>query len=357
MLKIGIIGVGFMGFNHARVINRIAKDYPDLVELTYVIDVNREKAASVARRYGGKPLTSIENIEKNTIDFAIIATPTETHYDMFMKLLEKDVPYVFIEKPMTRNIEEAINMVETAEKHGIKISVGHIERFNPAVLSLLEHTAHGFLGEPLTTISRRVGPFAARVGNTDVIYDLGIHEIDISLSIYKRCPIKIMSYTLENLVSRLADYALIILGYDKGFSSIEVNRVAPFKQRILYLTASKGVVHLDYMNQELTIHTVVHDINVRIDKEEPLYLEDLAMIRSVLNNRDFPIDIYQAFTSLLLCEKSLESTKLGREINIENDPIYQSYSDIIRKGLEGYRQYVDMIKILYPNKYSSNRNQ
>ena len=166
-----------------------------------------------------------------------------------------------------------------------------------------------------------------------------------------------MSYTLENLVSRLADYALIILGYDKGFSSIEVNRVTPFKQRILYLTASKGVVHLDYMNQELTIHTVVHDINVRIDKEEPLYLEDLAMIRSVLNNRDFPIDIYQAFTSLLLCEKSLESTKLGKEINIENDPLYQSYSDIIRKGLEGYVQYVDMIKILYPNKYSSNKNQ
>jgi len=344
LLKMGIIGAGFMGFNHARVINRIANEEPDLVELTYIIDVDRERAGSVARRYGGKPLTSVKDMEKNTVDFAIIATPTETHYDMFMKLLEKDVPYIFIEKPMTRNLEEALSIVEVAENHGIKVGAGHIERFNPAVQSLLEHIAHGFLGEPLTTISRRVGPFTTRVRNTDVIYDLGVHEVDVSLSIYKKYPTKIRSYTLENLVSRLTDYALIILGYDKGFSSIEVNRVTPFKQRILYLTASKGIVHLDYMNQELTIHTAVHDVNVRIDKEEPLYLEDQVMIISALKNLDPPIDVYQAFVSLLLCEKSLESTKLGKEVDIENDSFYQSYSDIIRRGLKGYTQYMDIIK-------------
>ena len=74
MLKIGIIDAGFMGFNHARVINRIANEEPDLVELTYIIDVDRERAGSVARRYGGRPLTSVKDMEKNAIDFATIAT-------------------------------------------------------------------------------------------------------------------------------------------------------------------------------------------------------------------------------------------------------------------------------------------
>ncbi len=344
VVRVGVIGVGYMGSAHARVVNRISHEYLGEVRLEYIVDVDYDRAKHVSHKYGGKPLSRVEDIPRNGIDLAIIATPTEHHYSVFVKLAGLGVEYYLIEKPVTRSIEEAYRILETCREMGLKVGVGHIERFNPVIKSLLSHIARGFLGDPLTTISRRVGPFVARVRNTDVVYDLGIHEIDISLSIYLKYPVSIRTYTLENIVSHLTDYALLILSYPRGFSSIEVNRVTPFKQRIMYLTGTRGVAFVDYMEQRLVIHTNEHDINVRVRREEPLYLEDKAVIDSVIEGREPPIDIYQAFTSLLLCEKGLESTRASSEIVIEDDRDYQLYRDVVREGISRYKRFVESLK-------------
>ncbi len=341
LIRIAIIGAGYMGSAHARVINRVISENPGIAELSYIVDIDRERAEKVSRKYGGKPLTSINDIPRGTVDLAFIATPTEYHFESFKTLADKDVKYFFIEKPMTRNLKQAAELIKRAEENDLWITVGHIERYNPAVKKLHQHVGQGKLGEILTMISRRVGPFVARVKNTDVIYDLGIHEIDNSLAINREYPLRIRSYTLENVVSRLNDYALIILQYDRGFSSLEVNRVTPFKQRILYITAEKGVVFLDYMKQELYIYNSEHETKVIIHKEEPLFLEDRDTIMSIVDGRKPPIDPYQAFASLFLCELALESTRESREIIIEEHDKYNTYRDLINKGLEGYRSYIE----------------
>jgi len=339
-----VIGTGYMGSAHVRVIKRIIDENPDTIELAYVVDINLARARNIAKKYGGKPLSSVREIPYGDIDLVFITTPTEHHYSVFNELLNKDIRGFFIEKPLTRNLDEALNLIKIAEENGIWINVGHIERFNPAVQALHKRIKQGFLGEVLTVISRRVGPFVARVKTTDVIYDLGIHEIDNNLAIYRKYPITLRSYTLENLVSNLTDYALILLGYRRGFSNIEVNRVTPFKQRIMYLTCSKAVAYLDYMNQELRIYMDEHEINVKIRKEEPLYLEDLAVIKSYMEKKDPPIDIYQGFAGLFLCEKALESTRTNKEIVLDNDNDYKTYEDIIEKGLYNFNRYIEILQ-------------
>lgn len=340
-VTVTIVGAGYMGTAHARVLNRIANEYPDLVEMRYIVDTDLDKAGIVARKYGGKPLHSVDQIPKKEIDLAFIATPTESHYPILKSLLDKDVRGFFIEKPLTRNLQEGIELVKTVEENDLWLNVGHIERFNPAVQALHTRIRNGFVGEVLTTISRRVGPFTLRSRNTDVVYDLGIHEIDNSLAIYRRPPIMVRSFTLENFMSNLTDYALIVLGYDRGFSSIEVNRVTPFKQRTMYLTCSKAVTYLDYINQELRIYMNEHEIVVKIRREEPLYLEDFTVIRAFQSREGPPIDVYQAFTGLFLCEKALESTRCSKEIVLESDEFYKTYNDVIQRGLHNIHKYLD----------------
>ncbi len=340
MIRIAIIGAGYMGSAHARVINRIIRENPGIAEITYIVDIDKDKARNTAARYGGKPLFSIKDVPRNSVDLALVSTPTEYHYENYSILADKGVRYFFIEKPLTRNIGQAEALIRRAEENDLWITVGHIERYNPAVVKLHKHVGEGRLGEILTTISRRVGPFVARVKNTDVIYDLGIHEIDNSLAVFGSYPERIRSYTLENVVSRLNDYALIILQYRRGFSSLEVNRVTPFKQRILYMTAENGVVFLDYMKQELYIYNSEHETKVLVKREEPLYLEDLDLLKSIANKNPPPIDPYQAFASLFLCELSLESTRKSVEIIIEKHELYDKYEDLIARGLEGYRRHV-----------------
>ncbi len=340
-VKAAVIGAGYMGRAHARVLSRIASERPGLVELEYIVDVDYSRARHVASVYGGEPLSSIQGIPRGSVDFAVVATPTTTHFAVVEALVSRDIGAVLVEKPATPSLEEYVELLRLAEENGLWATVGHIERYNPAVAKLLEKTLSGVLGELLTTVSRRVGPFAARVGDTSVVYDLAVHEIDISLLLYRSVPHSLRSYTLESIVSNLADYALIVLSYQRGFSSIEVNRVTPFKERTLYITGSQGVARLDYMRQELEVFVGDEERRVIVRREEPLYLEDLDAVESLASKKEPPVDLYQAFIATLLCEKSLESTKLSRELVIEDDPEYSRHRDIVAKGIEGIARFVE----------------
>ena len=333
LVGIAVVGAGYMGAAHARVVKRISEEYPGLAELRYIVDVDASRARYVSRRYGGTPLESIESLPEGGADLAIVATPTRTHVEVVEKLVERGIGGFLVEKPLAGDLASSLRLVELAESQGLWISVGHIERFNPAIGKLLEKTRSGSLGRVLTTVSRRVGPFAARVSDTSVVHDLAVHEIDVSLLLYGVFPATIRSYTLENIVSNLADYALIVMGYEYGFSSIEVNRVTPFKQRILYVTGSRGVGFVDYMRQETRLYVGDEEVKVIVENEEPLYREDLAVIMSLSKNERPPVSVYQAFAAILLCDKALESTKESREIALDEDEDYNRYRDIIGRGV------------------------
>ncbi len=335
--RVAVIGTGYMGSAHARVISRIAEEYPGLVELGYVVDVVEERARRVAARYGGEPLRSVEELEE--VDLAIVATPTSTHRKVFESLLGRVEGGVLVEKPVALSVEEAAEMIEAAESHGIQLFAGHIERYNPAVRILHQRLERGLLGKVLTIVAKRVGPFTPRVKDTDVVFDLAVHEIDNVLAISGSLPSTVRAYALSGLVSGLDDYALIVLGYSRGFAGIEVNRVTPFKQRELFITTDKAVVKLNYMEQVLRVYREDEETNILVKREEPLYLEDLSIVQALLGEDRAVVDGYQAFLATLLCELARESQRRGRDVYVEETSYYDTYRDLVEKGLRSLGDY------------------
>ena len=343
-IRIAVVGAGFMGSAHARVLKRLVGEYPELLSLEYIIDIDYEKAKRTAKLYGGVPLENTNLLPKGSVDLAIVATTTKHHYRVLEMLSDKDVGAFLIEKPLSGSLSETLEAIKLIEEQGLWVSVGHIERFNPAVRALNRKTIEGMLGDIITTISRRVGPFTARVMETDVIYDLGVHEIDISLLLQGRLPAIVKGYTLKKLATELTDYALITLGYTGSFSSIEVNRVTPFKQRIMHVTGTKAAAFLDYITQELKVYTNEYEINVRIKRDEPLYIEDKDVVNALREKRNPPIDVYQAFISILLCEESFRSASEKREIEL--DYTYNRFKDLVSKGVSNLAKYLDYVSSL-----------
>ena len=352
-LRVAVVGAGYMGTAHARVLRRISIEYPGLAETAYIVDINLERARYVAARYGGQAIASIKDIPEDSVDFAIIAVPTKHHLQAFNELVERGVRGFLVEKPLAAEIDEALELAEAAKSSNAWVAVGHIERFNPAVWILHRVAAEGRLGELLTLVARRVGPFAPRAGDTDVIYDLGIHEVDNALALWAKPPETIRAYTLHNIVTGLNDYALTVLGFREGFASLEVNRVTPFKQRTLYLTGSKSVAQLNYMTQELTLHTPDEEAHMKIPREEPLYLEDLANLAAYRKRKQPLVDINQGIAAMMVCAAALASTATG-ETGLEQHPAFTTAKPYIAKAVEGYRNYKEAVRKHTPRDYIEN---
>ncbi len=343
-VRIAVIGAGFMGRAHARVVKRITEEHPGIAELAYIVDKDKERAVFASRKYGGTPISDASDIPRGSVDFAIIAVPTSLHWTVFQQLVSRDVHGFLVEKPLTHSIPTSMELARQASDTGLWVSVGHIERFNPAVREFHKRLAAGSLGKVLTYLARRVGPYTPRVADVDVVYDLGVHETDNALTVFRELPERVRAYTIKGLVSGLTDHSLGILSYSgKGFASIEVNRITPFKLRIMYLTTTTGVVFLDYMKQELKIYRGIDEVNVRIKREEPLYLEDYEVLSRYLAGEEPPVDVYQAITSVYLCDKILESTRLNKELVLEELSDYQNLKDVLEKGLEGYNRYLEAL--------------
>ncbi len=340
-VRVAIVGAGFMGRAHARVLKRISEELPGSIELSYVVDTFYDNALLASKKFGGKPVRSVRDIERNTVDFAVIAVPTSLHMQVFEDLVSKGVNGFLIEKPLTNTTSTSTRLADIAEDMNLWVSVGHIERFNPAVQSFHRRLSRGELGKVLTYLARRVGPYTPRVADVDVVYDLGVHETDNVLTVFQNLPARVRSYTIKGLVSGLTDHSFGIFSFPgRGFASIEVNRITPFKLRIMYLTTTKGVVFLDYMKQELKLYRGDEEISVNIKREEPLYLEDLETIKRYMEKKDPPVDVYQAIASVYLCDKILESTELDKEIVLEDSLDFQDLKDYLNKGLIGYNNYI-----------------
>lgn len=342
-VRVAVVGAGYMGSAHARVISRIASDYPGLVKLSYIVDVDAGRARLAAARYGGRPLSSVGELPRGDVDFAVVAVPTRHHLRVFLELLERGVEGFLVEKPVAADAGEAVRLVELAEEAGVWVGVGHVERFNPAVVALHRLLSEGRLGDVLTVTARRVGPFAPRAGDTDVMYDLGVHEVDNALATMVELPEVVRAYTLRNIVTDLNDYSLAVLGFYTGFASLEVNRITPYKQRILHLTGSRAVAYLDYMDQELRVYAPGEESLVHVAREEPLYLEDLGFVY-LFSRREAPlVDIYQGLAAMLVCAAALESAREGREKSLDEFDVYQRYRDRVKKAVSGYRRYREVI--------------
>ncbi|MEM0101459.1 MAG: Gfo/Idh/MocA family oxidoreductase, partial [Candidatus Methanomethyliaceae archaeon] len=209
-------------------------------------------------------------------------------------------------KPITKTIEEAKELIKLAEKYGVKLMVGHIERFNPAVIKMKEIIDKEMLGKILVINARRVGPFPPKNIDTGIIIDLAIHDIDILRYVYGKEPLKVYS-KYGSIKSNYEDYAVILLDFDEGVGCIETNWFTPHKIRTIVVTGTEGILFLDYIEQSIVIYNSQWKIEPKINKEEPLKLELEHFIKCIKENKEPITSGEEGLKNLMVAYRALEN--------------------------------------------------
>ena len=271
-VRVGVVGAGNMGFNHVRVLAEMAG-----VELAGVVESDPARARRVAETYGCKVFADVSELV-DRIDAATVATPSATHAQIGEFLLSSGLP-TLIEKPLATTAAECIQLISVAERKGVPLMVGHVERFNPAIRQLTallaqEHRLYAM-------DARRLSSASARIYDVDVVLDLMIHDIDIVLSIWRR---PVVSITARGVSARPEtrgqDYVTALLSFEGGgFASLTASRITQNKVRELTISSDIGHIALDYSTQTLMIWR--QQLGVEALRSTPLgsYSLDLSMER------------------------------------------------------------------------------
>jgi UDP-N-acetylglucosamine 3-dehydrogenase len=245
---VAVIGVGSMGAEHARVYAALPE-----AELVAVADLSVERATSVADRFGCRAYTDYrEMLARERLEAVSIAVPTGAHHQVGLDVLRSGLP-ILMEKPLARTFDQGQELVEAAQRAGLGLVVGHVERFNPVVQELKRQILDGALGVPTLIVARRVGVMPPRVKDADVILDLAVHDIDVALFLLDRMPTAVAASASPALLSDRYDHSEILLNFDGVGCFIQANWITPIKIRTLAVTGTAGHAELDYLTQRLEI--------------------------------------------------------------------------------------------------------
>jgi UDP-N-acetylglucosamine 3-dehydrogenase len=271
MIKMGVVGLGQMGQHHVRLFSKLN------CELVGIADQNAERARELGTQYHIPYFSDYHDLLPK-VEAVSIAVPTTLHHSVALDFLKKGI-HCLVEKPISFGLQEAEEMVKEADNHHVKLAVGHIERFNPAVIKLKEIVSSGILGQLLIISTRRVGPYAPRIRDVGVVIDSATHDIGVVKYLVGRNPISIYS-NAGSLVHSKEDHAVIVLDFGETAASLEVNWFTPHKVRTLVATGSEGMAYLDYIEQKVVVHNSHVEI-ADIQKAEPLKLELEQFLKSI----------------------------------------------------------------------------
>lgn len=258
-LKIAVIGVGAMGRNHARVYAEL----PD-IELVGIADQSSTVAEDVARRYGTRAFTDYSQLLDETKPDAVsIAVPTVDHLEVAQRVIERGI-HLLLEKPIAFSVNEGEQIISAAAQANVQLMIGHIERFNPAVMALKERLNKGELGRVFQIDARRQGPFPARVRDVGVVIDLAVHDVDVMRYITGAEIGRIYAETERRIHSTHEDLLSGLLRLSDGtVGTLTINWLTPTKIRELYVTGERGMFRVDYLTQDLYFfeNAIVQDGN------------------------------------------------------------------------------------------------
>ncbi len=264
MLKVGVIGAGAMGKNHIRIYSEMQD-----VELAGIADIDRELVEGLAQQYDTQPFTDYREMLAMGMDAVSIVVPTRMHRQVAIEAIEAGA-HVLVEKPIADTVENAEAIIKTADDNDRLVMVGHIERFNPAVIKLKEIIEEGLLGKIVSISTTRVGPYNPRIRDVGVILDIGVHDIDIISFLYGKHVNQVYSVAAADIHS-FEDHATIHMRLDHELSGlVEVNWLTPHKVRKLTAVGIGGVAYLDYMDQTVELHDSGWIRKAKIEPREPL---------------------------------------------------------------------------------------
>jgi predicted dehydrogenase len=269
-LRIGVVGVGHIGSNHAR----IYAEMPS-IEFAGIYDVDPARANNIAKKNKTPVAKSLEELAE-WIDAASIATPTNTHYEVAQTLLKRG-KHLLVEKPITDNTKHAGELAALAAENDLVLQVGHVERFNP-VFSALER----LLTHPRFIEAHRLSPYPDRSLDIGVVLDLMIHDLEIILHLV-RSPVQSIDAVGVPVLSRGEDIANARIRFENGcVANLTSSRISPERMRKIRVFQEDAYLSLDYQNQSGEIYRrvdgrITRD-KVQIEREEPLKRQLISFV-------------------------------------------------------------------------------
>lgn len=305
-IRVVVVGAGTFGRNHVRIAGRSPG-----VELAGILDIDRDRARSLAEEYHTTAFTTFDEAIAGS-DAAIVVTPTHTHEDVASRLLRAGVD-VLVEKPVADSAAAGERLAELAEKNGRILQVGHLERFNPAVVAL-----ERVITIPLFFEVHRLSVFTPRSLDVDVVLDLMIHDLDIVLNLVREKPSEIRGAGIS-VLSTNVDIANARLAFPGGcVANLTASRVSTEKVRKLRLFQPNQYISLDYARQDALSFAVnaqtpgspdIGFSSLPVEKAEPLQLELEAFFECVRTRSKPRVDGRQATAALRVAEDILDSIK------------------------------------------------
>jgi len=324
MIRVAVVGVGAMGKNHVRVYQEMPE-----TELVAVVDERPATADQVSQNFHVPAYSNYqEMVEKEHPQAVTVAVPTVSHFTVAKGLLEAGCD-VLLEKPIAATLEEAAELVNLAEQLGRLLMVGHIERFNPAVIELKSRLDRGDLGRIYQICTRRLGPFPPRIRDVGVVMDLATHDLDIMRYLTGSEVIRVFAEAKQELHASQEDLFAGILRFENDMlGMLEINWLTPAKIRELFVTGERGMFRVDYLTQDLYFYENAATngngspstapgmggvsegkiIQYPIQKKEPLRAELEAFIANMQGKKSLYANGHDAWMALLLAKTLVDST-------------------------------------------------
>jgi predicted dehydrogenase len=302
VLRVGVIGAGVMGSNHARVLTGLAG-----VTVVGIADPDRGRSDAVARLLGCQSVGSVAELLDLDLDAVTIAAPTHLHRDIALTCIARNI-HILVEKPIASTIEEGQEIISAAKQAGVTLMVGHVERFNPAVQAIKD----AIRNEDILSIGiTRVGPFPPRMSNVGVVIDLAVHDIDL-IRWFTDSDIVEVQPQVSSFVAEREDIALLQFRTASGvLAHINTNWLTPFKARSVTVATRKKYVTGDLLTRQVTecfgfqsdgSYSMRH---LSVGQAEPLQAELAAFFKAIRSGSPPEVTGEEAVASLEIAIRCL----------------------------------------------------
>lgn len=304
MIKVGVVGLGWMGRVHLRNYTEMAD-----VEVVGVVDVDATAREEVEAQFGVRTFASLDELLENDLDAMSVCVPTSLHHEAGLKIIEKKINLI-IEKPLAATSQEGEELVKRAADMGVKLMVGHVERFNPAV----ERVKELITDDTISIQIERVGPYPPRIQDVGVIKDLGSHDLDL-IRYLTGSEYKSLYAVHSSSIGEHEDSALITAEMENGvLANITTNWVTPYKGRKINIACENKYIQANLITQEVkeysAFSTYEKSYSVRewpLMFREPVKEELTQFLAALRNDTEVPItgedglEVLKAFDRIFEC--------------------------------------------------------
>ncbi len=309
-MKIVQIGTGGWGKNHIRILSQLGV-------LTAVCDADSQRSKEYGEKYSVNHYESLDDLLiSEEFDGALVITPTSTHIEIAIKLLEAK-KHVFVEKPMTYKSEDGQKLVRLAEKNKVILTCGYIERFNPVVSLVKNYVKEKKFGELIMLEFHRENRMPLHIKDVGIIYDTAVHDIDTANWLFDDTP-HVVFARAGKIKHEHEDFASIMLGYKNDrITIISSNWITPKKVRTFSAVCTDAIITSDFISQQVKIEKKEETEIPRNEKQEPLLLEIQNFLGAIEGKNELVVKSHEAVNVTRIAEAALLSSQKGIPIYLD----------------------------------------